>query len=124
VSFPLFFIPPFTRISSSFSSSDLTLRDEYILAYADYLQSDPHLWRLTVAYMYSCGEIGQGRGDEILCRVPLRLYEQKAKSLEGNPEDGLNGTLKQVNQTCFEYQRETVRRAVCKVPAFLGLLVT
>ena len=49
--------------------SGLSLREQYILSYADYLRSDPALWRITVDYMYSCGDVGQSRADEILLRV-------------------------------------------------------
>jgi nuclear pore complex protein Nup85 len=45
-------------------SSGLSLRDQYILAYAEYLHCDPALWQITVDYMYSCGDIGRQRADE------------------------------------------------------------
>ncbi|KAF5383546.1 hypothetical protein D9615_003741 [Tricholomella constricta] len=90
---------------------ELSLRDFHILKYADYLHSDPALWRITVDYMYSCGEIGKLQADEILLRVPLRLREQ----IESNgriQSGGIVGVLKDVNQTCLQYQRELVRRTV------------
>lgn len=97
--------------------SGLSLRDEYILSYADYLHSDPDLWRITVDYMYSCGEIGQSRADDILLRIPLRLHEQNADvKVDSRIRAGeVIGVLKDVNTTCFEYRRESVRRTVCRV---------
>ena len=103
-------------------SSGLTLRDQYILSYADYLRSDPALWRITVDYMYSCGEIGKSRGDEVLLRVPLRLHEQRSDlEVDSKIRAGdVVGVLKDVNKTCFEYQRENVRRTVCRVSYHLS----
>lgn len=71
--------------------------------------------------MCSCAEIGKERADEVLTRVPLRLLSKS------QPEPGASrvdekiragevvGVLKAVNQTCYEYQRETVRRTICRV---------
>ncbi|KAF8998522.1 nucleoporin Nup85-like protein [Cyathus striatus] len=98
--------------------SELTLRDQYILSYAHYLHSDPGLWRITVDYMYSCGDLGKLRADEVLLRVPLRLREQILDSTEDRIQAGdVAGVLKDINQTCFEYQRESVRRTVCRIAA-------
>ena len=52
-------------------SSDLTLRDQYTISYAEYLHSDPGLWRITVDYLCTCGDIGKQMADQILMRVPL-----------------------------------------------------
>jgi len=85
--------------------------------YAEYLHSDPALWRITVDYMYSCGEVGKLQADEILLRVPLRLHEQVKSN--GKIQSGdIVGVLKDVNQTCQQYQREIVRRTVCRVSSF------
>lgn len=95
----------------------MSLRDKYILAYADYLHSDPALWRITLDYMYSSGEIGKARGDELLLRVPLRLHEQNSDiKVDSRIRAGeIVGVLKDVNAACFEYKRENVRRTVCRV---------
>jgi len=94
----------------------LSVRDYYILTYAEYLHSDAALWRITVDYMYSCGEVGKLQGDEILVRVPLRLHEQIESNGKLRSGD-IVGVLKDVNQTCLQYQREAVRRTVCRVAA-------
>ncbi|KAG6850574.1 hypothetical protein H0H93_011773 [Arthromyces matolae] len=90
---------------------DLSLRDYYILRYAEYLRSDPALWRITVDYMYSCGEVGKSQADEILLRVPLRFRE-----VDDSGED-TTAVLKDVSQTCLVHRRELVRRRVCKIAA-------
>lgn len=98
-------------------SSELSLRDQHILSYAEYLHSDPALWRIAVDYMYSCGDIGQRRADEVLLRVPLQLHQQNS-DLKVDPRiraGDIVGVLKDVNKTCFEYKRENVRRTVCRV---------
>lgn len=64
--------------------------------------------------MYSCGNVGKERGDEVLMRVPLRLQEQKLVENQGEME-GIVGTLRDLNQVCFEFQREAARRAICRV---------
>ncbi|KJA25724.1 hypothetical protein HYPSUDRAFT_134002 [Hypholoma sublateritium FD-334 SS-4] len=99
--------------------SGISLRDQYVLSYAEYLHSDPALWRITVDYMYSCEEIGQRRADEVLLRVPLQLNEQNS-DLKVDPRiraGDIVGVLKDVNKTCFEYKRENVRRTVCRIAA-------
>ncbi|KAJ3508718.1 hypothetical protein NLJ89_g5602 [Agrocybe chaxingu] len=99
--------------------SGLSLRDHHVLAYADYLHSDPALWRITVDYMYSCEHIGKCRADEILLRVPLRLHEQNSDiRVDSRIRAGdVVGVLRDVNKTCFQYQRENVRRTVCRIAA-------
>ena len=103
-------------------SSGLSLRDRYVLSYAEYLHSDPGLWRLTVDYMYSCGDIGKEMADEVLIRVPLELLPPPVATGAVNDEitrtaraGQLPGKLKDVNATCHHHKREGVRRAVCKV---------
>ena len=114
--------PPLTRCSS-----ELTLRQHYVLAYADYLRADPALWRITVDYMYSCGEIGKEMGDQVLMRVPLRLEQPKDAAAAGEEaarirSGQLAGVLKDINETCFEYQREEIRRLVCRVSCPCSLI--
>ena len=58
--------------------------------------------------------------DEVLVRVPLRLQKQSEPA--GASQDAnllhngqLSEVLRSVNETCREYGREEVRRAVCRV---------
>ncbi|KAI0310662.1 nucleoporin Nup85-like protein [Amylostereum chailletii] len=93
--------------------TELSTRHQYVLAYADYLRSDPALWRITVSYLCSCGEIGRQRADEVLLRVPIQ-------TVSGRDNDGLGEVpeiLKEVVKTCFEYEREHIRRMVCAIAA-------
>ena len=121
-----------------FSRSGMTLRQYHVLQYAEYLHSDPALWRITVDYMCACREIGTHRADEVLLRVPLGFgaYSQPTgsdpdgKKSTSNGDDrtmetedeasriragDIVGVLKEVNQCCFEHGRESVRRMVCRV---------
>ncbi|KAJ6591607.1 Nup85 nucleoporin-domain-containing protein [Mycena vulgaris] len=111
---------PLTLINNV-THDDISIRDQHILAYAEYLHSDPALWRITVDYMYSCGDVGKERADEVLIRVPLRLND-KSPILHGGDEGKIRagnivGVLKDVNQTCFDYRREAARRTVCRIAA-------
>ena len=98
--------------------SDISVRDQYILSYADHLHSDPAVWRITVAYMCSCGTIGRERADQVLLRVPICF-----KTSSGNTGDvnaaahsgEVPAALRAVVETCHEYGRESVRRMVCTV---------
>ncbi|KAJ3729997.1 Nup85 nucleoporin-domain-containing protein [Lentinula guzmanii] len=90
-------------------SLGVSRRDECVLAYADYLHSDPSLWRITIAYLYSCGKVGEEQGDQVLMRVPLQLGDS------GHSPDRLAEIVKEISATCWEYGRESVRRAVCKI---------
>ena len=119
----------------------MALRQYHVLQYAEYLHSDPALWRITVDYMCACGEIGTSRADEVLLRVPLGFstYYQPARSDPSGKKSTANddhimdtedeasriragdivGVLKEVNQCCFEHGRESVRRMVCRVSVVL-----
>ncbi|KAJ8482613.1 hypothetical protein ONZ51_g5233 [Trametes cubensis] len=113
---------PVELIDSEPDDSELSLRQHYILAYAEYLRTDPSLWRITVDYMYSCGEVGRGMADQVLMRVPLHLEAPKDADAAGEEAariraGHLAGVLKDVNETCFEYQREEIRRMVCRIAA-------
>lgn len=108
----------------------MSIRDHYVLAYADYLYSDPGLWRLTVDYLCTCGEIGMERADEVLLRVPLRINGTAGSSdevqegnlsvsmqIEEETQDhsgDLSAVVKELNMTCYEYQREHTRRLICQ----------
>lgn len=116
----------------SIRSSGLNIRDFYVLNYAQYLHADSTLWRITVAYMFSCGESGIRSADEVLMHVPLRLrsVESIAQNGEKNgtasfKSGDLAGVVKEINATCYEYQREEVRRTICRVCIIsrLGLFV-
>ena len=104
-----------------FERIEILLRDHYVLAYADYLHSDSALWRINVAYLCSCGEIGSARADEVILRVPLHLQRAAVENDSESSDDrsiragDVIGVLKEVNATCFEYKREEVRRTVCRV---------
>ncbi|KAF9244099.1 Nup85 nucleoporin-domain-containing protein [Melanogaster broomeanus] len=101
--------------------SGLTIRDFYVLSYGQYLHADPALWRITVAYMFSCGKIGAKTADEVLERVPLRLHGPASTTTPKTNADGdfnkgdIAGIIKDLNATCHEYEREIVRRTVCRV---------
>jgi nuclear pore complex protein Nup85 len=105
--------------------SGLNIRDFYVLGYAQYLNADPALWRITVAYMFSCGETGVRSADEVLMRVPLKLrsvgsitHDQGEQNGADNLKSGdLAGVIKDINATCYEYQREEVRRTICRIAA-------
>lgn len=111
------------RLLNFLYRSQLTTRDRFVLEYAEYLHSDPALWRITVDYMYTCNDIGKARADEVLLRVPLRLQEQNFdRRVDSRIRAGeIVGVFKDVNKTCFDYKRENVRRTVCRVcvPSFL-----
>jgi nuclear pore complex protein Nup85 len=75
--------------------------------------------------------MGKQQADEVLVRVPLRLYEkanittndadgdlENAPSLETQP---VVGVLKELNETCSEYQREATRRTICRVSETISL---
>lgn len=115
----------------------MTLRQYHVLQYAEYLHSDPALWRITVDYMCACGETGTHRADEVLLRVPLGFgthfestgCDPGGKKPAANDDRTMDtedeasriragdivGVLKEVNQCCFEHGRENVRRMVCRV---------
>ncbi|KAF8449374.1 Nup85 nucleoporin-domain-containing protein [Boletus edulis BED1] len=103
--------------------SGLTPRNFYVLSYAQYLHADSALWRITVAYMYSCGKIGAKTADEVLVRVPLRLHGVGSSNATENNADehvskgDLSGIIKDLNATCHEYERENVRRSICRIAA-------
>jgi hypothetical protein len=101
---------------------ELSLRQQYVLTYADYLRSDAGLWRIAVSYMGVCGEIGLQRMDEVLLRVPIVPRGLDAATSIADEESGVTAVppvLQEVVQTCFEYGREHVRRTVCSVSFLL-----
>lgn len=115
-------LEPLDIIDKEQDDAGLTLRDHCVLAYVDYMRSDPTLWRHIVDYLYTCGGIGEGMADEMLMRVPLRLQpprggtateEESARIRAGT----LAGVLKEVSAACAEHGREATRRAICRIAA-------
>ena len=104
-------------------SDEVSLRDYYILSYADYLCADPAVWRITIDYMYSCNnEIGKERADRILARVPFQPRQSSADAANAVRSGEVIGVLKDINEACRKYQRENVRRTVCKASSGVYLL--
>ncbi len=76
--------------------------------------------------MYSCNEVGKQQADEVLMRVPLRLYD-KSNAVTGTEAEAeelrmmetdteaVVGVLKELNETCSEHKREATRRTICRV---------
>lgn len=116
----------------------VAVRDYLVLAYADYLRSDPHLWRLTVDYMYTCGPSGELMADQILLTVPIPLaagtgslanpnatnptdaadVEMRdavpSASANANANDSIVDGVEALSKICREHAREHVRRQICK----------
>jgi len=116
------FMDALSLLEAETDDSEISTRDEYMLSYAEYLRSDSALWRITVAYLCSCGDIGKERADEVILRVPLRLQKTSNATNQSAEEEQVRagdvvGVLKEVNATCFEYQREETRRCVCRIAA-------
>lgn len=114
----------------------LTVREHYVVAYADYLRSDPGLWRLTVDYLCTCGDIGKEMADVVLTCVPLRLDDTQAddgnrrdlfasvpsEETDTRPGDGdLSEVVHELGATCYQYAREPVRRTICRVSVYCKL---
>ena len=128
----LFLIPT----NRSCYRTGFSVRDTYVLTYASYLQSDPGLWRLTVDYLCTCGDVGKEMADQVLLRVPLKLGssvsergdqgadKKRTEGMDIQDDDGdLSGVVRELNATCFEYKREPVRRIICQV-GFIKLSVS
>jgi nuclear pore complex protein Nup85 len=62
----------------------MSLRDCCILEYAEAVLTDPGQWMIAVDYMQSCGNVGLGIADEVLCRVPLNANQ--GDFVEHDPE--------------------------------------
>ena len=92
-------------------------RDQYVLSYANYLSSDPGMWRLTVSYLYTCGSVGAEMADEVLLRVPLSKNSARESGNEPDSEEDNNiwTTFGELNKVCREHQREQTRRLICRV---------
>jgi nuclear pore complex protein Nup85 len=104
-------------------SAEVSIRDHFLLGYAEYLLVDPSLWRIAVLYMCECSEEGKLRADEVLLRIPLDLGHSKGKGkavdqtdvMEAEDEDQVDGKVKQILEICKEHGRESVRREICQV---------
>ncbi|EIN09429.1 hypothetical protein PUNSTDRAFT_85773, partial [Punctularia strigosozonata HHB-11173 SS5] len=111
-------------LDSVVDDNDLSIRDRYVLQYAEYLRSDAALWRLTPSYFCSCGEIGKERADQVLLRVPLKpgrsgLEEPGLHKNAPERERSLGDTLREITEICHLYKREAVRRTICRIGAQL-----
>jgi len=105
--------------------ADLSIREHFLLSYAEYLLVDPSLWRIAVLYMCECGEEGKLRADEVLSRVPLELGQSKGKGkvivqnddMDTDGESPLDKKVQEILEICKEHGRESVRREICQIAA-------
>jgi nuclear pore complex protein Nup85 len=105
-------------------SEQLTLRDHFLLAYADGLLADPSLWRIAVDYLATCGEVGRARMRQIVRSVDLEEPEgaeegeDKEMEVEGGAAAGEEVTrarvVDDVIAVCARHGLEDEIVAVCK----------
>lgn len=120
----------------------LTLRQHFLLQYADKLASDPGLWTITLDYYAQCGVEGASRVRALIVRVPLLLdtKTQSASEDENMDADDVftdipynlpNLTrVEEILSICQEYAMEEEASEVCRNTAeqlvergFYGLAV-
>ncbi|TIB15165.1 hypothetical protein E3P92_01744 [Wallemia ichthyophaga] len=116
----------------------LSLRQHFLLQYADKLASDPGLWTITLDYYAQCGVEGASRVRALIVRVPLQL---DARSDRDNKMDADNvfdistdlpnlTRVEEILSICQEYALEEEASEVCRNTAeqlldrgFYGLAV-
>ncbi|KZW00006.1 hypothetical protein EXIGLDRAFT_723166 [Exidia glandulosa HHB12029] len=114
----------------------VSVRDYLVLSYAEYLRADPHLWRITVDYMYTCGELGERMADQILLTVPITRADAGGETRDvemgdattaatapssSATNDATIGGVEALSEICREHAREHVRRQICKNAARIFL---
>lgn len=102
-------------------SEQLTLRDHFVLSYADGLLADASLWRIAVDYLATCGEVGRARMRQVVRGVDL---EEPVGGEEGEMEvEGANGAesegkgvrvVDDVIGVCAKHGLDEEMVAVCK----------
>ncbi|EPQ56724.1 hypothetical protein GLOTRDRAFT_75564 [Gloeophyllum trabeum ATCC 11539] len=104
--------------------SELSVAEYYILSYAEYLRSDPTLWRWTVSYLCSCGNIGKRLADEVLIRVPLwhGLGDDSSDTTTSTSKnltrpERIEMRLNELMQVCKDYERVAAMRLIYKIGA-------
>ncbi|KAH7327689.1 Nup85 nucleoporin-domain-containing protein [Rhizoctonia solani] len=49
----------------------MSVRDHFVLAYAEHLHSDPTLFEIELEYMGRCGTVGRERISAVICHIPF-----------------------------------------------------
>lgn len=92
-----------------------------MLSYADLLQSDTTLWRVTVDYLSTCGIEGRARMSKVLMHVPLVERLEPAQENDDAMDEGEEGaerkmtTVEEVLFTCIEHEMPEEMEAICRV---------
>ncbi|TIB88315.1 Nucleoporin, Nup85-like protein [Wallemia mellicola] len=102
----------------------LTLRQHFLLQYADKLASDPGLWTITLDYYAQCGVEGASRVRALIVRVPLLLDVKGDNDEKMDGDDVFNETIQtnlpnltrveEILSICQEYALEEEASEVCR----------
>lgn len=103
----------------------LTLRQYFLLQYADKLASDPGLWTITLDYYAQCGIEGAGRVRTLIVRIPLLLDHNSSNDGDekmdsddvfiGDSSKLPNLTrVEEILSICVEYGLEEEASEVCR----------
>ncbi|GAA96838.1 uncharacterized protein L969DRAFT_87937 [Mixia osmundae IAM 14324] len=93
-----------------------SLRDWFILRWADCLRSDDALWRIALDYLSACGEAGRARMSETILRT---AFQDKAPASKAEDESMATGGLDDASveallQACTDYSLEAETRKICQ----------
>ncbi|KAF9926314.1 Nucleoporin nup85 [Linnemannia zychae] len=77
---------------------DTSIRDFYIIGYAQSLMSNLSLWEISAGYLLRCGHTGRSMLSEWICHVPLDSIEKAQKVLKFCQENGLKDSLRSINR--------------------------
>ncbi|CAE6471663.1 unnamed protein product [Rhizoctonia solani] len=61
-------LDPHDEITQTYGMS---VRDHFVLAYAEHLHSDPTLFEIELEYMGRCGALGRERISAVICHIPV-----------------------------------------------------
>ncbi|KAG0375496.1 Nucleoporin nup85 [Mortierella sp. AD032] len=77
---------------------DSSIRDFFLIGYAQSLMSKLSLWEIVAGYLLECGHTGQATLSEWICHVPLDSSEKAHKVLKFCEDNGLTDSLRSINR--------------------------
>ncbi len=99
------------------------LRDHFIFAYTELLQSTPAYWNITCDYLKTCGQEGIGRMQAVLLRTRLddgvtEIEEGGGMQVDGAAPSRLQRMVEKTNdilRVCAKNGLERQMKEICQV---------
>jgi nuclear pore complex protein Nup85 len=110
------------------------LRRHFVIQYAEYIMSDPSMWRIAIQYLGHCGPPGTGTANQILIHLPFTIpgikltdeaHSQALVMFTGAGKKAAPmADLTEILDVCNRFSLYEAKSAICRVGIWLSSYIS